>query len=280
MKTIVGYGYISNARINKKELATYDITKSNAYKRTKEIMDKIGYPNSNVYIDIFSIYYRKRPKLIELIETLKPGDVIVILSILFLGEKEQLVHIYKELIKKQIGLLIIDTKGNLNELSTVDCKLENRGTEVDLTEIMEKLKTINKNGLKQTRGRSKKEITEKFIEAYWLYEKFLIPEPLAYEIAGINKQTFHRIANEYERTPKYLERLETENKKHNISNKPKRHGAVPKGFVSVIALVDKGASLENACIQSGIQPLNPIDYKRYKLKYFGGRKALAKAMEY
>ena len=280
MKTIVGYGHISNSRIRFKDFESHDVTKSNAYKRTKKLLKGVGCPNSNIYIDIVNSHYRKKPKLEKLIEKLKPGDVIVTLTISFLGEGEQLVKNYNKILKNNIGLLIVNKEQGFSKFSTVDLGFNSRVKDMNLTELIQELRLIKRDSYKQIRGRFEKEITPSFIKAYWLYEKFLIPEPVAYELSGVSKGTFHKLASEYEATKEYLLRLRDEDLKNNIRLKPKRYGKIPKGFVGVIALVDKGASLESACIQSSIQPINPIDYERYRLKYFGGRKALAKAVEY
>lgn len=283
MKKVVAYANISTSRIKKKDEADFDVTTTNAYKRTKSILEQIGYGSSKIYFDVINLYTQEKPAFSELIKNISVYDVLVILDISLLGVGQELSDIYTSIVSiNKTDILIPDplSESGISKYSTVTLDLADRKKEMNFEELLSELEKTTKSSFARFRGRAKKTITPMFINAYWLYERFLVAEPIAYEIADLNKQTFHRLASEYEKTPEYIERLNLENKKHNIISKPKRHGAVPKGFVSVIALVDKGASLESACIQSGIQPMNPIDYERYKLKYFGGRKALAKAMEY
>lgn len=287
-KRLIGYGCISHSGIAKRDIENYDKQNTNVYKKTKKLLEKLGYPNSSIYIDVINSHYRKRPILSNLIDNLKKNDVLVLLSVTLLGDGEDIASNYDRIVASNLtdpsdhaDIFIPDDNGvGVSKFSTVDINLNSRISDMNLVELIEELETIGKDEYKKLRGRSRKEITPDFITAYWLYEKFLIPATTAFEIAKMAENTFHLLSQDYEKTPEYLERLEVEEQKYNISKKPKRYGKIPKGFVSVIALVDKGVSLESACIQSGIQPINPIDYERYKLKYFGGRKALAKAMEY
>lgn len=285
-KIVIGYTNASVSRINKDTIKEFDIKKTNSYLKTRKALDKLGYKDCIIIFDIINSHNRKKPKLYELLEnSYTKGvrfDVLMIADISVLGEGEELAETYATIIqqfKKDVLIPDFNSPDGISKYSTVNLNLEQR-KDINYREIISELSQTTKSSFKRFRGRLEKKITSAYINAYWLYEKFLIPEPVAYEISGVSKGTFHKLASEYEETEEYLLRLYEEDKKYNIHLKPKRHGAVPKGFVSVIALVDKGVSLESACIQSGIQPINPIDYERYKLKYFGGRKALAKAMEY
>lgn len=282
---VVGYGVICNSYINKRDRDKFDKENTNVYRKTKKLLKQIGFPNADIYIDIVHSHNREKPEFEKMYNLVSENTLIVTFSISFLGEGEELAENYAGLVGsaplKCADILIpnIDGQG-VSKFSTVDMNLNSRRNKMNFASLVQELESTKQKPYMNLRGRAGYEITEDFINAYWLYERFKISIEKACEMANLGQTKFYAFLKQYESSSEYLERLKVEEQKYQISKKPKRYGKIPKGFVGVIALVDKGASLESACIQSGIQPINPIDYERYKLKYFGGRKALAKAMEY
>lgn len=279
-KKIIGYVCICDNRITKDNICSFDISNSRTYNKLKQALKTTDFKNIDIFYDVVNSHTKNRKNLLKLIKNINSFDILVVPSIFMIGEEKSLAMAYSSIIASGRDLLILDPDKKDSEYSSVDSKLNNTISKKHLENNIKKLRASSPNPKQQFRGRCGREIDESFIEAYWLYERFKISIEKACEMANLGQTKFYAFLKQYESSSEYLERLKVEEQKYQISKKPKRYGKIPKGFVGVIALVDKGASLESACIQSSIQPINPIDYERYRLKYFGGRKALAKAVEY
>ena len=98
-------------------------------------------------------------------------------------------------------------------------------------------------------------------------------------IGHFTKKVFIRLCDEYEHSERYA-RDEAEQAAiewNFLIEKPKRHGLVPEHFPEMIAAVNDGASVVEACNQIGIPPMTDISFERYGLKYTLGKSGLGKA---
>ena len=282
---VIGYGVVSDCRVNKKDRKNFNRENTNVYRKTKKLLTEIGYPDAEIYIDIIHSYNREKPEFKKMYNDLTIGDLVVTFSVSFLGEGDEIAENYAGIVghapMKSADILIPDTEnGGVSKFSTVYMNLESRRDKMDFPVLIDELTNTIQKSYKKLHGRAGYDITEDFVNAYWLYERFKISIERACEMANIGQTTFYSFLKRYESSPEYIKRLLVEEEKYQISKKPKRYGKVPKKLVAVIAAVDQGMPLDLACIQNGLESLNPIDYERYKLKYMGGRKALAEAIEY
>lgn len=282
---VIGYGVVSDCRVNKKDRKNFNRENTNVYRKTKKLLTEIGYPDAEIYIDIIHSYNREKPEFKKMYNDLTIGDLVVTFSVSFLGDGDEIAENYAGIVghapMKSADILIPDTEnGGVSKFSTVYMNLESRRDKMDFPVLIDELTNTIQKSYKKLHGRAGYDITEDFVNAYWLYERFKISIERACEMANIGQTTFYSFLKRYESSPEYIKRLLVEEEKYQISKKPKRYGKVPKKLVAVIAAVDQGMPLDLACIQNGLESLNPIDYERYKLKYMGGRKALAEAIEY
>lgn len=282
---VLGYGVICDSYVNKRDRKNFNKEKTNVYRKTKKLLTEIGYPEAEIYIDIVNSHNREKPEFAKMYDNLVKGDLLVTFSISFLGEGDDLAENYAGIVGKaplkSADILIPDIEnGSVSKFSTVYMNLESRREKMDFLALVNELKDNKQESYRKLRGRAKYDITEDFINAYWLYERFKISIETACKMANIGKTTFYGFLKQYENSPEYRTRLLVEEEKYQISKKPKRYGKVPKNFVSIIVSVEQGMPLDLACIQNALEPINQIDFERYKLKYMGGRKALTDAIEY
>ena len=98
---------------------------------------------------------------------------------------------------------------------------------------------------------------------------------------NISKNTFRKLADEYEKSDEYNQDLEYQDKMNQISGLPKRHGVINSVLEEIIRDVSiLRISLDDACAMHGISTLNELQFKRSMLKYYckkGG--ALKKTFE-
>lgn len=289
MGEIYGYGCISSVKIKRTEPEQLKNTK--AYQSLKKQFDRMMLSEDRLFIDLIIASYRVRKKLNYILSTAGFGDCIVITSILALGTSvQEITTNYKKIYEKNIGLLIPDyskmDNDNLDPLSTCDwsmCLPEHLMFDGEKypDEITEKIKQIQKVKIKTNNGRKTKERPENFITIYWLYENYFLSKDNTYKnkLISISNKAFERLAAEYEREPSYYNDLLEQEEKYKISTKPKRYGKVPDDFPEFLELINTGTPLEEASKMMNYQTMNDINLKRYKLKYTGGKKAMAQANE-
>lgn len=292
---VVGYGCVASSQhsvkndrsITDEEIAWRKNTKaaSDIQKVTDAIkkLRDLFLPEDCILIDVIGGSYRRRHHLEECLKNMSYGDSIVIASINSLGlNSEELLNNYKKIFKARIGLLLPDytLESCISPLSTTDFAFS--PISISEAEFEEKCQIISSIKIRSNRGRKMLKITEEFKEVYWLYERYLIDPITACKnrYFSISKNTFRKLADEYENSTEYNNDLEYQNKMYAIGRLPKRHGVINDTMENLILDVVVGRrTLENACDIYGIQ-LSEIQHIRYNLKYYckkGG--ALKKTFE-
>jgi hypothetical protein len=179
---------------------------------------------------------------------------------------------YMMLCENDIGILILDNE----KLSTADygCQYCKTREEVEAA-----LDTLTDHDFQTRQGRKKKqlEITDGFVEVYWYNENYFCPESIVYKnniIGKVTKVAFYQLCDIYEKSERYAaDELEQE-RKHNISQKPKRYGKTKEEIPILWEQVERGEiTLEEA---SSKMDMTPITFKRYVVKG-NDRKTMGKA---
>ena len=283
---IYGYGCISSGFMPRKDPEA--IKKTKAYQSLKNMF----IAEDSIYIDIITANYRTRTKLKKIIQSSNSDDCVVIASISALGTtNDEILNNYLEIYNKNIGLLIPDYNSpitdNLDVLSTADWSMKIKNEYIKNGEeypesIIEKINKIKTIKIKTNQGRAFQERPENFETIYWLYENYFLSETDTYDnkLLKIGKKLFRRLAEEYETTdPNYYLELCRQDELYKISEKPKRHGKVPDDFPTFLNLIDNGLTIDDAAKKMNYNMMNPIDFKRYQIKYLGGKKSMAVANE-
>lgn len=283
---IYGYGCISSGFMPRRDPEA--LKKTKAYQGLKNLF----LSEDSIFIDIITANYRTRAKLNEIISNGTSDDCIVITAISSLGTtNSEILDNYLKIYDKNIGLLIPDYTSpitdNLDTLSTADWGMKIRDDLIKVgdeypEEIQKKIEAIKTIKIKTNQGRAFQGRPEHFKTIYWLYENYFLAETDVYDnkLLKIGKKLFRRLAEEYETTdPSYYGDLLQQDELYKISEKPKRHGKVPDDFPKFLELIDKGMSLEEASREMNYNMMNPIDFKRYQVKYLGGKKSMAVANE-
>lgn len=296
MNKVVGYGcvassqhsvrddrFVSNEEIEwrKNTKAAEDIKKvTNEIKKLRDLF----LPEDVIVIDVIGGSYRRRHHLEKCLKTMKYGDSIVISSLSSLGlNSEELLKNYKKIFRAGIGLLLPDytLESCISPFSTTDFSFS--PISISEAEFEEKCQIISSIKIRSNRGRKMLKITEEFKEIYWLYEKYLIDPVTACKnkCYSISKNTFRKLADEYEASDGYNNDLEYQEKEFQISGLPKRHGVINAQLAEIIYDVSVlHVSLTDACAMHGISKLNELQFRRIVLKYYckkGG--ALKKTFE-
>lgn len=288
MNKVVGYGCVSSSQhsvrddrfLSEEEIEWRKNTKVAAeFKRLRDLF----LPESSIVIDVIGGSYRRRHQLEKCLKTMSYGGSIVISSLSSLGlNNEELIENYRRIFKAGIGLLLPDytLESCISPLSTTDFAFS--PISISEAEFEEKCQIISSIKIRSNRGRKMLKITEEFKEIYWFYERYLIDPVTACKnrYFSISKNTFRKLADEYENSEEYNADLEYQNKMYEIGGLPKRHGVINDTMENLILDVVVGRrTLENACSIYGIQ-LSEVQHIRYNLKYYckkGG--ALKKTFE-
>ena len=294
---IYGYGCVSSTYISRKDEEA--LKNTNAYSALNLVFTAKGLPKENIRIDLITANYRKRKHLEWLLENAGFEDCVVITSVMSLGTTSEEVRTnYLKLYKKNIAIRI-EVPGNkkyesglLSRITAYSTALSNyrldksmyyvkgKGISFPVVRNLEKLGQDKELLSAANHGRSFINRPENFETVYWLYENYFISEPDAYDnpLMKTGKKQFYRLAAEYEQfDPGYAEALKEQERLYGISKKPKRHGAVPERFKEFLELLDNGTKHAEACRIMNYPVIPPIDVKRYKLKFEGGRKGMWKA---
>lgn len=291
MNKVVGYGcvascqhsvrddrFLSESEIEwrKNTKAASDIQKvTDAIKKLRDLF----LPESSIVIDVIGGSYRRRHHLEECLKSMGYGDSIVISSISSLGlNSEELLKNYKKIFQKKIGLLLPDysQKSGLSKYSTTDYAFS--PVSISEEEFKSLCSELSMTEIKSNRGRKTIKLGEEFKEIYWLYERYLIDPITACKNCyfSISKNTFRKLADEYENTTEYNNDLEYQDKMYAIGRLPKRHGVINDTMENLILDVVLGRrTLENACDIYGIQ-LSEIQHIRYNLKYYAKKAGVLK----
>lgn len=280
---VVGYGCVSSCQhsvrddrfLSESEIewrkntkAAEDIQKvTDAMKKLRDLF----LPEDVIVIDVIGGSYRRRHHLEECLKSMGYGDSIVISSISSLGlNSEELLKNYKKIFQKRIGLLLPDysQKSGLSKYSTTDYAFS--PVSISEEEFKSLCSELSMTEIKSNRGRKTIKLGEEFKEIYWLYERYLIDPITAIKnkYYSISKNTFRKLADEYEASDEYKDALNYQDKTFEISSLPKRHGVISAQLEAIILDVSvRRISLDDACHAHGIT-LNETQFKRYMLKYY------------
>lgn len=288
---VIGYGCVASSQhsvrddrfLSNEEIEWRKNTK--AADEVKRIADEIKkltdlfLPADCVKIDVIGGSYRRRHNLENCLKTMGYGDSIVISSLSSLGlNNEELIKNYKKIYEKRIGLLLPDysQKSGLSKYSTTDYAFSPVSISED--EFKSLCSEISMTEIKSNRGRKTIKLGEEFKEIYWLYERYLIDPVTACKnrYFSISKNTFRKLADEYENSTEYNNDLEHQDKMYAIGRLPKRHGVIDDAMENLIIDVVVGRrTLENACDIYGIS-LSEIQHIRYNLKYYAKKAGVLK----
>ena len=299
------YGYASIRTGHRKEELVTNLQRTKIYHEFKNLMlavdttelsavpdsniiknSMIFNPKDTVQVDIITssrkgMYY----KLDCIIEQAKKSSIpfntiIVVTSINAFGSCDNIKKYYNIFRKSNIGVLIPDytRESALSEYSTCNFGFQPRST-IEYERAFELINGLEDGDIQDNRGRIGSGYTTSFRVAFWLYELFKIPEKMAVAMAGCSKNGFHMKSDNYEQTPNYKEELELMEKYFSISDLVKRNRTVPENFEKLIQTYEDCKDLELSCIYNKIPMIFPVDYKRLKLKHYGGKKELARCLK-
>ena len=277
-EAMLGYGCVSSTVIRKKDKEEY--AKSLEATKAYELISHMMNPD-NILIDVITGSYRKRPQLMEIMDAFVsnsdyrrfPSGTIVVPSIADLGTTvAEFMENYMMLCENDIGILILDNE----KLSTADYGCQYCKTR---EEIAAALDTLTDHDFQTRQGRKKKqlEITDGFVEVYWYNENYFCPESIVYKnniIGKVTKVAFYQLCDLYEKSERYAADELEQDRKHNISQKPKRYGKTKEEIPILWEQVERGEiTLEEASSQMG---MTPITFKRFVVKG-NDRKTMGKA---
>lgn len=307
----------------KKEIEIKDIEKIEKEEKIKEIENSIAFlsfeseknaskdsfnydennPSGTLFIDYLMNRDKQRRKLDKIIEYVKlhhkyEGFVIVVQSISTFGTIAQIQNYYRQFRENNIYVLCVDYSrfSGLSEYSTSNFAFEKRNDDEYERAYMliDNLET-GEIGLKN-RGASPK-FTEAFLESYWMYETYQIPENIAIAASGITRSPFHRKCSVYESSVEYRSEIINYAKRFPLEQLPKRFSKLPEKFKELEKIINNNWDdslsysdsknkeeiekiFDDACIELRIPTIHPIQYKRIKLRQDVGRKGIAASYNY
>lgn len=254
-------------------------------------------PYGTLFIDILMNRDTKHRKLDEIIRIATPGLVIIIPKMSVLGSVSQIKKYYEQFKEKDIYILCFDSSrlNGISEYSTSDFSYGRRPYDEyeRAYKLIEKLDSNTK--LSDNRG-VLSNFTSAFIESYWRYETYQIPESIAISASGLARSPFHRKCALYEHTNQYQGDLLQYANTFKLEELPKRFSEYPAQFKELEQMIDSkwngtlsndvsdmnriNKIIDDACIDLGISSICPINYKRLKLRQQVGRKGIAASYNY
>lgn len=290
---VYGYGCVSSTKLHRKDSEALKRTKT--YTTLRDIFLKRNLSLENIHIDLITGTYRKRKWFEWILEHAKPNDCIIITSLRSLGNVDEARANYMALFKKNLALLVEvaeqypeEQQARLAAYSTAinyrlnrDLAYRGGGIPTVIVQNLEDMEEVY-SWVSDNRGRTFTDAPEHFKDVYWLYENYFIAEGDTYHtpVMDISKKKFGRLAAEYETSPEYASDLKEQNRLYHIGSKPKRYGKVPDDFGEFLQMLDGGESLKTACANTGYHFSTMMEVNRYRLKYEGGRSAMALATRY
>ena len=286
-QNVAGYGCIYATAYTRDDLEK--LKKSKVAKQLEQFFsknsDKFGHNVPDTHYDVLVNNTRKRVTLLELIHKFKYGQkrfaslrgIIIIYDLTALGTTAESVYEnYMELLYERIGLYIISEAHAeyrsvelFDEFSWIPWDVERNAKQI----LELKFKT------NQGRNKGIPQLSDDFIEAYWAYENYHIPEELAYNSLGISRMTFKKYCAVYESSQRYQKDESERNAivlcgDCRLEDKPKRFGKPSEQILEHMVQYMQGMiSLDDAARELGI---SSITFKRFCLKGTG-RKAMSKA---
>lgn len=293
MKQFYAYGCVISPNLKRSR----DIKNTRVYKELKTIITQysLEIPENHIYIDIIDGKKRPRPAFEELNAVLMPQDVVLVPSLTHFGtDAGKATQNYTILLIGNNGILMPKDKDGY-DFSTVDFNGESICTQQEIYTLVDNIHTY---GFRTNQGTDKIGLSPSFIEMYWNFERYQIDLETACKnnYFRVSVNTFKRLCDEYEAktdwdTGNYyhtemIEETPTKNNQISISRIPKRHGAVPKNFDALMAMVqpqllqtpdNANHIIYAACQALEIREMDEILYKRFVLKYIGGKTSLVNA---
>lgn len=257
----------------------------------------VSSPYGTLFIDILMNRDTKHRKLDKIIEIAEPGLVLVIPNISVLGNVGQIKNYYMQFQKRDIYVLCFDSSrlSGLSEYSTSDYSFDRRADD-EYERAYRLVSGLDSNvKLSDNRG-ALSNFTDEFIESYWRYETYQIPESIAISASGLARSPFHRKCALYERSNEYRTGLMSYANAFKLEELPKRFSEYPVQFKELEQIIDSKWDgilpdniydtdriekvIDDACIDLGIASIYPINYKRLKLRQQVGRKGIAASYNY
>lgn len=258
-------------------------------------------PYGTLFVDILTNPDAKHPKLDNIIKIAPRGLVIVIQNMRVLGNVEQIKNYYNIFREKEIYILCLDCTrlSGISEYSTSNFGFEQRTPIEEYYRAYELINEFSKETkLVDNRGKIPK-FTPAFIESYWQYEMYKIPEDIAIATSGLIRSPFHRKCALYEYSKDFYIKMYYLNKEKKLALEqlPKRFSKLPEKFKELEQIVDSNWDssltysdstntkdiekiIDDACIELRIPSIHPINYRRIKLRQAVGRKGIAAAYNY
>lgn len=276
MGKVVGYGCVASSQHSVRENRFLSEEEAEWRKNTKVAEEfkklcDLFLPSDCVQIDVIGGTYRCRHQFEKCLKEMGFGDSIVITSLSSLGlNNKELLHNYKRIYEKRIGLLLPDytQKSGLSRYSTTNYSFSPISISSEEFEFL--CFELSSEDIKSNRGRKKVELSDEFKDIYWLYERYVIDPITACKnmFYNISKNTFRRLAEQYEASDEYNVALEYQEKLHNISRLPKRFGVINSTMEAVIYDVSiLGVSFNDACKTHGVS-ISEIQFQRLMLKFY------------
>lgn len=283
MSRAIGYGCTKN---NKMSAIHPKPERTKVYKQLRNMFV------ADIAVDILTATHTERVQLKYLLCTLRKGDTIILTDVNMLGDSvDEIVGNYTHFYENGVGVLIPDYSRNngLSDLSTTNFAFE----EVNISEevFQKKCEIIRQNHkvkkVKTNKGRPQNELTDDFIKIYWLYERFLIEENVAYKnkLFSMSKGGFHKLSEVYESSSIYETDEKKQEEQFHISQIVKRRGVVPENFSElcnrfseqqIVGLLIPQEELDRACDDCNVRRMSVISFSRYFIKAVFGRKASVK----
>lgn len=284
MGKVVGYGCVASSQHSVRENRFLSEEEAEWRKNTKVAEEfkklcDLFLPSDCVQIDVIGGSYRRRWHLENCLKNMGLGDSIVISSLSSLGlNNEELLENYKKIYKAGIGLLLPDysRENGLSIYCTTNFGFDAvKMSDEEFNNLCDMLAGEN---IKSNRGRKTIKLSEEFKEIYWLYEKYAIDPITACKnkYFDISKNTFRKLADQYESSEDYNETLEFYETEWKISGLPKRHGVIDAITVELIRdVAERGISFETASITRGLK-IHKLQFYRLLLKHYCPKGAVLK----
>lgn len=298
---------LENSRIYKKIIKSIAFLASNPEKNASR--DSFNYdkenPNGTLFVDFLMNRDKQHRKLDKIIEYVKlhhknNGFVIIVQSISAFGTIPQIQSYYRIFQDNKIYVLCVDYSrlSGLSEYSTSNFGFDKR----DRDEYERAYMLVNdlKPDAKELNNRGAiSYFSEAFIESYWMYETYKIPESIAIATSGIGRSAFHRKCALYEYSGDFIGKIHDLSKEDlsTFAKQPKRFSKPPAEFGELEQIIDNKwidnlsniyinnmstieKKFDDACIELHIPTIHPINYIRLKLRQEVGRKGIAATYNY
>ncbi len=192
------YGYVRISSLDQNE------------DRQLDAMDECAVPTDNVFVDKMSGKDFRRPQYQKMVQVLRSGDLLFILSIDRLGRDYEEVQNQWRILTKKIGVDIcvidmplLDTRNGKDLMGTFIADLVLQILSFVAQNERENIRRRQAEGIASAKargvkfGRPKAEISDDFVKIVRAWKKQKITTEEAIERCGVSRATFYRRLNEY-----------------------------------------------------------------------------------